>query len=124
MRHIAQLDSSKIPRDTEFQFKERAQALVNKWHGMIDKQNGTNGAAQNAISADDSILIDKKDTDTQIDKTKEFAPPLAEVPAESTNEIDVKMDAVTENHVNDTVMGEEEAEDEKTALDDQVMSEA
>ncbi|KAL5507466.1 hypothetical protein ACEPAH_6922 [Sanghuangporus vaninii] len=40
MRHISALDKEKVPRDEEFRFKERAQALVNKWHTYL-KPNGT-----------------------------------------------------------------------------------
>lgn len=54
MRHIAALGDEKVPRDGEFQFKDRAQALVNKWHNTIqsDKTNG-DGSAQ--------MDIDKKE---------------------------------------------------------------
>ena len=45
MRHIAAQDDAKVPRDSEFKFKDRAQALVNKWHQTINpvKANGANG---------------------------------------------------------------------------------
>ncbi|EJD02697.1 Tudor/PWWP/MBT [Fomitiporia mediterranea MF3/22] len=41
MRHIAALEVDKVPRDDEFKFKDRAQALVNKWHNTVHKQNGS-----------------------------------------------------------------------------------
>ncbi|KAI5121573.1 hypothetical protein M0805_000753 [Coniferiporia weirii] len=41
MRHIAALEDERVPRDEEFKFKDRAQALVNKWHTKINKVNGS-----------------------------------------------------------------------------------
>ncbi|KAF8317047.1 hypothetical protein F5887DRAFT_1066632 [Amanita rubescens] len=53
MRHIAVLSEDKVPRDAEFKFRERAKALVDKWHQILNanKSNGaetvtTNGAAK------------------------------------------------------------------------------
>ena len=40
MRHIACLDSSKIPREDEFHFKDRAQVLVDKWVEVIQPSEG------------------------------------------------------------------------------------
>jgi len=55
MRHIATADIDKVPRDAEFQFKDRAQALVNKWHVTM-QSNGekTNGVA--GETKDEGIL--------------------------------------------------------------------
>ncbi|KAG6829570.1 hypothetical protein H0H92_004119 [Tricholoma furcatifolium] len=39
MRHITLLDASKVPRDDEFRFKERAQALVERWQGVLGPAN-------------------------------------------------------------------------------------
>ncbi|THH06047.1 hypothetical protein EW145_g4357 [Phellinidium pouzarii] len=41
MRHIAALDADKVPRDDQYKFKDRAQALVNKWHTKINRVNGS-----------------------------------------------------------------------------------
>ena len=53
MRHIAVLPEDKVPRDAEFKFRERAKALVDKWHQILNanKSNGaeavtTNGAVK------------------------------------------------------------------------------
>lgn len=43
MRHIHALSQVKVPRDDEYKFRERAKALVDKWHGIINanKSNGS-----------------------------------------------------------------------------------
>ena len=45
MRHIAQLDPPKISEDNKYKIRDRAQALVSKWHQTLSgpKTNGTNG---------------------------------------------------------------------------------
>ncbi len=84
MRHIAALADEKVPRDSEFQFKDRAQALVNKWHNTIqfDKTNG-----------DTSAQMD-------IDKKEESAVPNGEAGPDSTDAAagDVSM---AETHLGD-----------------------
>ncbi|KAJ6580383.1 hypothetical protein DFH09DRAFT_979145, partial [Mycena vulgaris] len=35
MRHIHLLEENRIPRDDEFKFRERAKALVDKWHEIL-----------------------------------------------------------------------------------------
>lgn len=50
MRHIAALDVDKVPREDEFKFRERAQALVNKWHNTVNSQGGDQKAAVNGSS--------------------------------------------------------------------------
>lgn len=47
MRHIAVLVPEKVPRDAEYNFRERARALVEKWHQILNanKPNGTENAA-------------------------------------------------------------------------------
>ncbi|TDL24291.1 Tudor/PWWP/MBT [Rickenella mellea] len=70
MRHIAALEVDKIPRDGEFKFKDRAQALVNKWHQTIAVKpstttaNGTNGTVEGNADMDvDKTGEGKKDVD-------------------------------------------------------------
>ncbi|KAI0798604.1 hypothetical protein BC629DRAFT_1501194 [Irpex lacteus] len=43
MRHINALPEAKVPRDSEFSFRERAKSLVDKWHEIISasKTDGT-----------------------------------------------------------------------------------
>ena len=51
MRHIAQLKDDKVPpRDDEFKFRERAQALVDKWHNTMNSSIGDSKAAVNGSS--------------------------------------------------------------------------
>ena len=50
MRHIAALTPDKVPRDDEFKFRERANALVDKWHkiiGDVKEDGGPVSAAPN-----------------------------------------------------------------------------
>ena len=44
MRHIYNLPDDKVPRNNEFKFKERAKALVDKWHDILNASK-TNGDA-------------------------------------------------------------------------------
>jgi hypothetical protein len=61
MRHIANLDPEKVPRDEEFKFKQRAQALVDKWQVLAHKKptDGTSDGING--KADDSMDVDGKD---------------------------------------------------------------
>jgi hypothetical protein len=43
MRHINALAPERVPRDEQFHFRERAEALVEKWHQIL-KPNGDHGA--------------------------------------------------------------------------------
>ncbi|KAH9949033.1 hypothetical protein B0H21DRAFT_165654 [Amylocystis lapponica] len=61
MRHIHVLTPDKVPRDDEFKFRERAKALVDRWHDVLaaNKTNGadaakatTNGTSPSAKAAD------------------------------------------------------------------------
>lgn len=61
MRHIAALTDDKVPRDAEFQFKDRAQALVNKWHTTIQSNNDTK---TNGNTSGDLMDVDKPKEET------------------------------------------------------------
>ncbi|KAF8186139.1 hypothetical protein K438DRAFT_1765472 [Mycena galopus ATCC 62051] len=39
MRHIHLLEPAKVPRDDEFHFRDRAKALVDKWHGILNSNS-------------------------------------------------------------------------------------
>jgi hypothetical protein len=43
MRHIAILPDDKVPSDEKYRFRERAKALVDKWHDVLNA--GKSGAA-------------------------------------------------------------------------------
>ena len=36
MRHIAVLTDDKVPGDEQFKFRDRAKALVDRWHGVLN----------------------------------------------------------------------------------------
>jgi hypothetical protein len=61
MRHIAALSPEKVPRDDEFQFRNRAQVLVDKWHEILssNKPNGAD-AATNGTKVDDHEVVTEK----------------------------------------------------------------
>ncbi|KAJ7452213.1 hypothetical protein FB451DRAFT_696180 [Mycena latifolia] len=48
MRHIHLLEPNKVPRDDEFNFRERAKALVDKWHQILNANKGGEGGAAGA----------------------------------------------------------------------------
>lgn len=85
MRHIAALADDKVPRDSEFQFKDRAQALVNKWHNTIqsDKANG-----------DTSAQMD-------VDKKEESAAPNGDAAPETTDDAGAGDVSMAETHLGD-----------------------
>lgn len=47
MRHITLLPDDKVPRDDEFKFRDRAKALVDQWHQVLNanKPNGSESGA-------------------------------------------------------------------------------
>ncbi|KAJ7838514.1 hypothetical protein B0H14DRAFT_1083486, partial [Mycena olivaceomarginata] len=46
MRHIHLLEPGKVPRDEEFKFRDRAKALVDRWHGILNS-NSTGAPKEN-----------------------------------------------------------------------------
>lgn len=69
MRHINALSKDKVPRDDEFHFKDRAKALVDKWHEVLydnkgnSKANGTAAAGESAKAATNGTSPDAKAAD-------------------------------------------------------------
>ncbi|TCD64834.1 hypothetical protein EIP91_003582 [Steccherinum ochraceum] len=70
MRHIHALSASKIPRNDEFHFRERAKVLVDKWGVLIngpggkassEKPNGaaTNGKSESSPKEEESAAMDQ-----------------------------------------------------------------
>ncbi|KAJ7664661.1 hypothetical protein DFH06DRAFT_326370 [Mycena polygramma] len=53
MRHIHLLEPGKVPRDDEFKFRDRAKALVDKWHAISNAKaaDGEGAAVANAEGA-------------------------------------------------------------------------
>ncbi|KAJ7082124.1 hypothetical protein C8R44DRAFT_823154 [Mycena epipterygia] len=50
MRHIHLLDAHKVPRDEEFNFRERAKALVDKWHQILNANKAPEGGDSAAVT--------------------------------------------------------------------------
>lgn len=59
MRHISVLEVDKIPQDDEFKFRDRAQALVNRWHTTVNNAGegakALNGKANGAPVPDSAV---------------------------------------------------------------------
>ncbi|KAF9447901.1 hypothetical protein P691DRAFT_705908 [Macrolepiota fuliginosa MF-IS2] len=49
MRHIAVLSDDKVPRNAEFKFKDRADALVKKWQQILNANKPANGAGADSL---------------------------------------------------------------------------
>ena len=83
MRHIAVLPEEKVPRDAEFKFRERAKALVDKWHQILNanKSNGAEATTNGAAKGDEGA------------ETKEMAPEEATVQEKPRGEEQAKEDA-------------------------------
>ncbi|KAI0929805.1 hypothetical protein AcV5_006673 [Taiwanofungus camphoratus] len=94
MRHIHALTPDKVPRDEEFKFRERAKALVDKWHDILNanKPNGatTDGAKATANGTSPSAkAADAADAGVTTNGKQESEEPAAKVEAnESTMELD------------------------------------
>jgi TFIIS helical bundle-like domain len=62
MRHIQSQGDGKIPRDDEFKFKDRAKALVEKWHQILNS-NKSNGTASTTAKGDEATIGTDPETD-------------------------------------------------------------
>lgn len=66
MRHINALSKDKVPRDDEFHFKDRAKALVDRWHEVLNDNKGNskaNGTAESAKATTNGTSPDAKAAD-------------------------------------------------------------
>ncbi|KAJ7659476.1 hypothetical protein B0H17DRAFT_1096092 [Mycena rosella] len=56
MRHIHLLEPGKVPRDDEYNFRDRAKALVDKWHNILNANKtgaaAAAGVAEGAVTGD------------------------------------------------------------------------
>ncbi|KAF8186140.1 hypothetical protein K438DRAFT_1039605 [Mycena galopus ATCC 62051] len=50
MRHINLLPPNRVPRDDEFHFRDRAGALVNKWHKLLNSNSNSTDAAETEVT--------------------------------------------------------------------------
>jgi hypothetical protein len=97
MRHIALSDDSKIPRNDEFNFKSRAQALVEKWQKIAkdheDAQangiqtNGNTGEKNNQLLATD-VTMDSIEPNGIADISQDGT---SEIPNGKHTDIEVKV---------------------------------
>ena len=56
MRHVTALPEDKVPRDSEFKFRERAQALVDKWYQILNA-NRSNSAEAVTINGMEKLCL-------------------------------------------------------------------
>lgn len=99
MRHIAVLPDDKVPRDEEFRFRDRAKALVEQWHQILNANkpsvtNGTDNSVKekvDGVDADQGVAemdLNVKGQDVTIEPDAEAnggdadADAVAETPAE------------------------------------------
>ena len=61
MRHITVLTDDKVPRDDEFKFRERAKALVDQWHQVLNanKSNGLGVGTNGKMGKEDDAAVVK-----------------------------------------------------------------
>ncbi|KAL4246596.1 hypothetical protein ABKN59_008780 [Abortiporus biennis] len=117
MRHIHALNADKVPRDSEFKFRDRAKVLVDKWHELVNanKANGdsvsavkpaTNGKAQangkkkkeekkEEASAEETPVADVSAMD--VDAKGEEVPPESAAPEDSNADADAPAEEVADN---------------------------
>lgn len=105
MRHIHALPASKIPRNDDFHFRERAKVLVDKWGVLINGPGGKassekpNGAATNGKKEESSPKVeepaamdqDAKDEDAKSASADAMAEDDAPAGAEESMLADVTM---------------------------------
>lgn len=61
MRHITALPPEKLPRDNDFNFKQRAVALVDRWHQILSANKSNGNADDNPATAAAKEDADKED---------------------------------------------------------------
>jgi hypothetical protein len=59
MRHIANLSPEKVPRDEEFKFKQRAQALVDRWQLLAHSNSPSKKATSEGVNGE-AMMVDGK----------------------------------------------------------------
>ncbi|TFY79930.1 hypothetical protein EWM64_g4082 [Hericium alpestre] len=125
MRHIYLTAPEKIPRDEEFQFRDRARVLINKWQAILNAAKDTEAPASANGTAEKKS---EAPADTKISES-----PEKDVP-EATTTDDTKMDAeeakaapvAAELETNGTTVDHllADADADTSALPDVTMSEA
>lgn len=116
MRHIHALPLERVPRDEEFKFRDRAKALVDKWHEILNANKANGTASEGAKAATNGSSPSAKAADapdvgaTTNGKHDSEEPAKAEV-TESAMEVDAVVPEAAET-------GEAEAEGEPETIED------
>ncbi|KAI0694270.1 hypothetical protein BC835DRAFT_1350247 [Cytidiella melzeri] len=114
MRHINALPVAKVPRDSEFAFRDRAKSLVDKWHEILSASK-TEGTIRKPVA-------NGKHTDDSDSKTKENG--KEESPAEEAEKTDGETMEVDKKYSTADAEAEADAPAEEDATVDVTMSEA
>ncbi|KAF7368129.1 PWWP domain-containing protein [Mycena sanguinolenta] len=69
LRHINRLDASKVPRDDEYHFRERAQALVDKWDEILNATPATVKATDPKEGTEAAMNVNGNGMDITMDGT-------------------------------------------------------
>lgn len=80
MKRIVTLPGT-IPRDEEFHFRKRAEALVNKWSNVLSS-NGTNESGNDSKGADSSMVGQEAPSQDKVN-----SPPKNDTTASTTNDL-------------------------------------
>ena len=116
MRHIHALAASKIPRNEEFHFRERAKVLVDKWGVLINPPGGkTNGDKTETPATNGTTATNGK-------KAKEAAP--AKEPESMSIDQDAKGEDAKSGSADAMAEDDAPAAAEESMLADVTMSEA
>ncbi|KAL6299746.1 hypothetical protein BKA93DRAFT_741746 [Sparassis latifolia] len=127
MRHLHALSEEKVPRDSEFKFRDRAKALVDKWQDIVNanKTNGEPKTSANGASASPQNKPEATNGKVQSEEPKEGHELAMEVDA------DADADAKGEEAPAADAEAEEEPDDahadpagDESVLADVTMSEA
>ena len=90
MRHINALPADKVPRDDEFKFRERAKALVDKWHEIISASKASEGAVRKPATNGKPHAEDAGANGKEEANGKEQDTPTTHEPAKDAMEVDTK----------------------------------
>lgn len=146
MRHIHALTPDKVPRDDEFHFKDRAKALVDKWHDILNANKtpaATNGnenkdtaspvaTEPTKAATTNGSVTGKTETAAEVamtNGTKEEEPAKAEAPAaaETVKEVApaaMDVDADAKGEADADAPADADAAGDESVLADVTMSEA
>jgi nucleoid-associated protein YgaU len=90
MRHVVALSDDKVPRDSEFKFRERAQKLVDKWHQILNAVK-VNGGGNNGTPANGAAGTTTPKEEIAAPAAASDAAPATEEKAKTANGDDTEM---------------------------------